>query len=176
MFSRFKMFMLFITTMLVFTAIPAQANNDLQSVIDKYCRVDCVSSTKLVDVATRAATAYRFDINALLAIIHIESKYHVKAKNGSSVGLNQVHLRYHKPKFRTKNFFDVEDNTFVGAKIFRECLDRMKGNYPKAFGCYNGGGDKKYVVKATQARDMMASLTKPISHSDPLGVFIAQLD
>lgn len=147
-------------------------SQSLQSVIDKYCRTTCVSEQKLLDVAARAAKRFKIDKHAVLAIIHVESKYNYKAKNGSSVGLSQVHLGYHKPKFLGKNYFEVEDNVFAGMTVFRDCLTLTRGNYPKAYRCYNGGGDKNYVSKIMAAYNMLKSLDIPRKSDDPLGDFI----
>lgn len=163
---------IFFAFMLLMATLPTSHAQTLQDVIDKYCRVDCVSAERLTSATKRAAQGYRIDHHAIMAIVHIESKYHIKAKNGSSVGLSQVLLRYHRGKFRGKNYFDVEDNLFAGMLVFRDCLTRTKGNYPRAFSCYNGGGDKNYQAKAMNALAMMRSLDYPPVSPDPLGEFI----
>lgn len=163
---------IFLAFMLLMATVTTSHAQTLQDVIDKYCRVDCVSAERLTSAAKRAAHGYKIDYHAIMAIVHIESKYHIKAKNGSSVGLTQVHLKYHRPKFRGKNVFDVDDNMFAGMLVFRECLNRTKGSYPLAFSCYNGGGDSKYRSKAMKALDMMRSLDHPKVSQDPLGDFI----
>lgn len=158
--------------MLLMATIPTSQAQSLQDVIDKYCRTECVTAERLTSAAKRAARGYNIDHHAIMAIVHVESKYHIKAKNGSSVGLSQVLLRYHRGKFRGKNFFDVEDNLFAGMLVFRDCLTRTKGNYPRAFSCYNGGGDKNYQSKAIKTWAMMKSLDYPPVSKDPLGDFI----
>lgn len=173
MFSNIRIFVVMVV-LTIFASLPVQAQTDLQDVIDKYCRKDCVSAEKLTDVVTRVSKSYKLDVNAVLAIIHVESKYHIKAKNGSSVGLSQVLLRYHKPKFLGKNYYDVEDNVFAGMQVLRDCLKRTKGNYDKAFGCYNGGGDKNYVSKVRKVRAMMKEVNKPEIHPDPLARFLSK--
>lgn len=158
---------------LIFTAFPTYAQvNTLQAHIDKYCKRNCVSAEKLMSVATKAAKSYKFDVAAVLAIVHVESKFHIRAKNGSSVGLSQVLLRYHKPKFKGTNYFDVEDNVFAGMQVFSDCLRKQKGDYKKAFGCYNGGGDRSYGTKASAAYVSMKGIVKPSVDEDPLGTFI----
>lgn len=145
-----------------------------QQHIDKYCRKDCVDAETLVNVAARAGERFGFNYKAFLAIIHTESKYHIKAKNGSSVGLTQVLLRYHRPKFMGKNFFAVEDNVFAGAEVFGDCVRKHKGNYPTAYSCYNGygQGDSKYRSKVMKAWDEIKRLELPLPSMDPLGDFI----
>lgn len=175
MFRLFRSFVL-MTMMTIFSVLPVHANTDLQDVIDDFCRKECVSAEKLTDVATRVSKAYKLDVNAVLAIIHVESKYHIKAKNGSSVGLSQVLLRYHKPKFMGKNYYDVEDNIFAGMQVLRDCVQRSNGSYSKAFRCYNGGGDPKYVSKVMKALTMMRGIVKPDPHPDPVGRLIAKLN
>lgn len=174
MFSFIRTFVAMVV-LTIFASLPVHAQTDLQDVIDTYCRKDCVSAEKLTDVAARVSTAYKLDKNAVLAIIHVESKYHVKAKNGSSVGLSQVLLRYHKKKFIGKNYYDVEDNVFAGMQVLRDCLKRMKGDYNKAFRCYNGGGDPGYVPKVKKALAMMRATEKPEIYQDPLARFMRKL-
>lgn len=146
----------------------------LQSLIDTYCKKDCISAQSLTDISAKIAHSHGIDQRAVIAIVHIESKYHIRAKNGSSVGLSQVLLRYHKKKFKGSNFYEPEDNLFAGMKVFSECLNKMKGNYSKAFGCYNGGGDKKYVGKAIKAYAMMKTIELPQTHPDPLQAFLVK--
>lgn len=171
--------MLFIKTIVIATLValsylsPVSAQT-LQQTIDKFCRKDCVSAEKLTHVAKKAGQSYKVDHRAILAIVHVESKYHIKAKNGSSVGLTQVLLRYHRPKFKTNNPYNVEDNVFTGASIFRDCLRRTRGDYEKAFRCYNGGGDPRYVPKMRTAYSMMRSLELPKTSEDPLLDFLVK--
>lgn len=170
MFSRITTTLVGIFLMfLSMTQVHAQS---LQDVIDKYCRKDCISAQTLSEVTSKIARSYGIDQRAIIAIVHIESKYHIKAKNGSSVGLSQVLLRYHKGKFRGKNFFDPEDNLFAGMKVFSDCLKKTKGNYNRAFGCYNGGGDKNYRTKAANALAMVKRLELPSFNDDPLYEFL----
>lgn len=165
-----------ILIMLMATAPLWAQPTTLQDTIDKYCRTECITATRLVEVAKKAATSYKVDYRAIMAIVHIESKYHIKAKNGSSVGLSQVLLFYHKGKFKGKNYYDVEDNVFAGMKVFSDCFRKVKGDYRKAFKCYNGGGDKKYHFKAMSTFEMMKDLTHPEVSKDFLGDFIEKKD
>jgi hypothetical protein len=114
------------------------------------CRVNCVNHELLLDSVTDASEKLSVDKKMLLAIIRVESSFTVKAKNGRSVGLNQVHLGYHKPKFKGKDYYDVRDNVFVGSTIFSDCFKRSKGNNVKALRCYNGGGDPGYDRKVLE--------------------------
>lgn len=151
-----------------------QAQTSLQEHIDKHCKKDCVDAQKLVDASYRASQRFGIDYKALMAIVFVESKFSTKAKNGSSVGLTQVLLTYHRPKFMGRNVFDVDDNIFAGAQVFKECLQKHKGMYPKAFSCYNGyqHGDPKYKGKTLSAYMDLKKLDLPKPSSDPLGDFI----
>lgn len=157
-------------------ALPAFAQNtDLQDHIDRYCKSTCITADKLSSVASRAAKRYGLDKHMVIAIIHVESKYNYKAKNGSSIGLTQVLLKYHKPKFLGKNYFDIEDNIFAGMQVLRDCLQKHKGSYPRAITCYNGGGDKHYASKVQAVYKTVRSLDIPVIAKDPLGHFIQDL-
>ena len=146
----------------------------LQETIDKFCRKDCVSAPQLLSAAKRASKSFNVDHRAILAIVHVESKYHTKARNGNSVGLSQVLLTYHRKKFRGTNYYDVDDNIFAGMQVFNECFTRMRMNYSAAFRCYNGGGDPKYTMKLNSAFAMMKNMEHPVITNDPLGSFIEQ--
>lgn len=147
-------------------------SKDLQSVIDQYCRRDCVTAVKLIEVIDKTSRRYGINPHVILSIVHIESKYNTKARNGSSVGLSQVLLRYHKRKFKTKDYHDVEDNLSVGMQILRDCLTSTKWNYPRAFRCYNGGGDKNYSDKVHATMSYLKSVDLSYPVDDPLWHFI----
>lgn len=153
----------------------AAHSRPLQDIIDHYCKSGCISAQDLTQYTSQASKTYQVDQIALLAIIHVESKYNVKAKNYSSVGLSQVHLRYHKPKFLGKDYYNPQDNIFAGGKVFKDCLVRHKGNYPKAYTCYNGGGDKNYRSKVIKAYKMISQALLPAVTEDVIGAFIHNL-
>ena len=106
-----------------------------------------VNSSSLIAAVDMAASAHKLDNKLLLSVAYIESKFDVKARNGSSVGLMQVHLRYHRDKFKGASVFNPYANMFVGAQILKECMNKMDNNVKKALRCYNGGGDKNYPAK-----------------------------
>lgn len=168
-------------TVWMLTLPPAHAQSverkTLQSHIDHYCKKDCITAEALVDITSRAAKRFGFDFRALMAIIHVESKYHTKAKNGSSAGLTQVLLIYHKPKFMGRNYYAIEDNIFAGGEVFRDCFVKHKGNYPKAYSCYNGYGKngEVYKTKVNAAWTTIKSLDLPSPSRDPIGDLIAKL-
>ena len=172
MFKNLVKLMFALVMTLAFTSTSNAAT--LQETINKFCRKDCVSAPQLVSAAKKAARSFNVDHRAILAIVHVESKYHIKAKNAGSVGLSQVLLTYHRKKFRGNNYFDVEDNIFAGTQVFTECFKRMRMNYSAAFRCYNGGGDPKYTIKLASAYAMMKDLDHPEVSNDPLGSFIEQ--
>lgn len=118
----------------------------LQAYISKHCKSGCVDAGVLYTALKDAAQEHQVDPEGFLAIIRTESGFKPKARNGSSVGLSQVHLRYHRSKFKTKNYFDVYDNVRVGMGIFAACKKQRKTT-EGALVCYNGGGDPKYVSK-----------------------------
>ena len=106
-----------------------------------------VNSSSLIAAVDMAASVHKLDNKLLLSVAYIESKFDVKARNGSSVGLMQVHLRYHRDKFKGASVFNPYANMFVGAQILKECMNKMDNNVKKALRCYNGGGDKNYPAK-----------------------------
>ncbi len=167
-----KLYAVVLYTAILCLGISEASARSLQSVIDTYCRKDCITAQELADISAKIERSYKIDQRAVIAIVHVESKYHIRAKNGTSMGLSQVLLRYHKGKFRGRDYLDPEDNLFAGMKVFSDCLIKMKGNYSRAFGCYNGGGDKQYITKANKAYAMVKALIIPVSSDDQLKQFL----
>lgn len=132
----------------------------LHDYISQVCSIHCVEQEELLSSVSKAARQTDTDVRTLLTIISIESRFNVRAKNGSSVGLHQVHLRWHRQKFPDKNYFDVEQNVAVGASIYGECLKKHKGNRNQALRCYNGYGfgDPNYLVKFNKVYAIIARL------------------
>jgi soluble lytic murein transglycosylase-like protein len=130
-----KLITLFMTLLLV-ACNPSNATN-----------AGVVNSSSLIAAVDMAASAHKLDNKLLLSVAYVESKFDVKARNGSSVGLMQVHLRYHRDKFKGASVFNPYANMFVGAQILKECMNKMDNNVKKALRCYNGGGDKNYPAK-----------------------------
>jgi len=135
------------------SAMASYAPMTLYDHIKVHCKSKCVDSEHLIQAVHDASERVDVDHKVLLAIIQVESAFKPKAKNGSSVGLKQVHLRYHRNRFTDKKYFDVNQNVLAGAQIYKECLNRAKGVKSKALRCYNGHhlGDPKYVTKVTRA-------------------------
>jgi soluble lytic murein transglycosylase-like protein len=130
-----KLITLFMTLLLV-ACNPSNATN-----------AGVVNSSSLIAAVDMAASAHKLDNKLLLSVAYVESKFDVKARNGSSVGLMQVHLRYHRDKFKGASVFNPYANMFVGAQILKECMNKMDNNVKKALRCYNGDGDKNYPAK-----------------------------
>lgn len=136
--SKLIKLMLFVS-LLAFMFMPVMAKPEKNEVHSNYETV--------LSAATIAAEAYKLDVDILMAIAYVESKFNPMAKNGSSVGLMQVHLKFHKPKFKGSPVYSPYANMFVGAQIFSDCMRKHKRNKDKSLRCYNGGGDKHYVAK-----------------------------
>lgn len=123
----------------------------LYDYIDVKCSTKCVEAYQALDAARRASEEISIDVYVLLAIMRVESAYTVSAKNASNVGLMQINLRYHKPKFPNTRYLDVRENVRVGAIVYRDCLKRSKGRTDKALSCYNGNADPLYVQKVNKS-------------------------
>lgn len=143
---RHPLNLIFILAISLFSA-QALAGISVGSYIGKYCQQDCVQPLVLAKAVLRNAKALKLNPRLILAVIKTESKFRISAKNGSSRGLMQVHLRYHQSKFQSSNAYDVDDNVRVGSIILNDCVKRYKVR-DKALTCYNGGGDPNYAEKA----------------------------
>lgn len=128
----------------------------LEELVNKHCKSGCVDSYVLQDAVTKAEEAMDVDYRVILAIVLIESGFVVKAMNRGNKGLMQVLIKYHKAKFNGVSYFDVYKNVEVGTRIYKQCLDRLRSTV-QAAKCYNGGGNKRYAAKFTQAyREVMS--------------------
>lgn len=152
-------------------------SNTFDTYVNKHCIKGCVSSSNILKSSMEVASSMDLDFKMLLAIAKVESGYRVRAKNGSNVGLMQTHLRWHRSKFSSKNYYDVKDNIKVGAIVYRDCLKKHKGNIRKALRCYNGGGDKLYVSKVMKAyKDIITIQAFKDMDKDPLGGFLTAMN
>lgn len=144
MISRLKQLIVILALMLI---SQMSYGKTMEEYIGQKCHANCVDQSTLIDAARIAADTFGFDYLLILAIIRIESNFNKRAKNGSSVGLMQVHLRYHRTKFKTKDPFNAYDNIFVGASILSDCYRKFKGHRVFTLRCYNGGGNLNYSSK-----------------------------
>lgn len=132
----------------------------LHDYISQVCSIHCVEQEELLSSVSQAAKRTGTDVRTLLTIISIESRFNVRAKNGSSVGLHQVHLRWHRQKFTDKNYYDVGQNVAAGATVYGDCFKKHNGNRNQALRCYNGygHGDPNYLVKFNKVYAIIARL------------------
>lgn len=147
----------------------------LTEYIDDNCKKGCVDPKSLLKSVMQSARKLDTDFRILLAIIKVESGFKVKARNAGNVGLSQILLRYHKPKFKGKDYTNVSDNVNVGAIVFTECKKKHNGNLNKALKCYNGGADPQYPKKVNKALSEIKQLTLNDEDDDPMGEFIETL-
>ena len=108
---------------------------------------DTITQTKIKEAVTIASETYKVKPSLILSVIQVESKFKPTARNGSNVGLMQVHTKYHKHKFGGNSYYNIYTNVFVGTSILKECLTKHKNKTKPALMCYNGGGDRNYVTK-----------------------------
>jgi hypothetical protein len=115
----------------------------LEEYIDKVCAKNCVDADHVLMVVTDIAEKYNIDRRVLLSIMRVESRFDKKARNKSTVGLMQVHLKYHRKKFPEGNYFDVAANINAAAEIYGQCA-RKHRTVERSLKCYNGGGHHAY--------------------------------
>ena len=129
----------------------------LQAYIDKNCKSGCVDASLLAMAIEKASTETGASQNMLIAIIKPESNFQTKSINknkGKSVGLFQIQVRWHREKFRSRNYSDVFENVRAGALVYKGCMDKWNGSKERALWCYNGHqkfGMKNYVPKVLLA-------------------------
>lgn len=159
---------------LVFVSAYSQAFT-LEEYIQTRCSKHCVDADVLTDTIHRAATSHRINPKIMLALIEVESSFSTRAKNNGSLGIAQIYVKYHRDKFAGKDFFDVEQNIFAGAKILSDCLRRQKGSYQRALACYNGAPSKS----TTYSKKVFVTVKKQSSIKiktveDPLRQFLVK--
>ena len=144
------------TVMLFFSSLSFADNiNDmvtLKGYVDKHCKKNCVDVGVLLQALYNVNRDLGVEPASMLAIVRQESAFVVKATNRGNVGLAQILLRYHRSKFRTKNYFDPSDNIRVGAIVFGECVKKHPKDKRQSFRCYNGYqfGDQDYYSKISK--------------------------
>lgn len=134
----------------------------LQQYIDKYCKADCIDAETLLNHVELAGLTHNLKdrfVKIMLAIIRVESRFVIHVENGSSKGLTQTNIRYHKSKFTDKNYFDPEQNIYAGVSIYAKCSSDHRGVLTKTLTCYNGGGNPDYVEIVLDALNNIERLT-----------------
>lgn len=121
----------------------------LQGYIAKHCSKNCVDAGSLLEALIAVKNESSVNPKHMLAIVRTESAFNTKASNLGNKGLAQILLRYHRGKFKSKNYFDPEDNIRVGAMVYGQCVKKHNKDQRQSFRCYNGYqyGDKKYYSK-----------------------------
>jgi soluble lytic murein transglycosylase-like protein len=121
------------------------------AVYSDFKKINVDTQVMIKEAVAIASDTYGIKPRLIMSVIYVESRFKPKARNGSSVGLMQVHTRFHKHKFGGKDYYDIYANVFVGTSILKDCLVKHKNQTKKALKCYNGGGDKNYVAKVMKA-------------------------
>ena len=152
-------------------ALSRQQNNIARFVVGQY-RLEMSKAREYVDLAFKAAKAYKVDPHLVLAIMSIESSFDADAQsNKGAQGLMQVLTRVHREKFApfggTAAAYDPESNIKVGAQILREYISRS-GSEEQALKFYVGAallsddGGYGQKVLGQKARIVAAALGQAI--------------
>lgn len=96
---------------------------------------------------------YQLPRKLILSIIKKESSFNPFAKSNVAIGLMQIYPKFHKEKIRAlgindnRKLYHIDYNIELGCQIFREYLDRAKGDLTETF--------HKYLSKSatTEQRD-----------------------
>lgn len=168
--QHFKSLVMTIVVSLMGLFTPISTAVELQEYIDSKCSMQCVGARTLMQAVYSASYSLHIDPLAMLAIVQVESRFRVFAKNRSSVGLTQILFRVHRSKFTGTNPYDVKDNIFAGSIVLSECVRKHHGNYKQAYRCYNGYGaySHKYVNKVLSAYNELKSIELNTEQSDLL--------
>lgn len=132
-------------------------SNNIYEYVNKRCNYECTQVPYILLTIKYFALLNDIPVNWLTALVSVESRFNQYAKNGSTLGLTQVHVKIHSDKFE-QNPFDIVENIRVGSKILRNCMDRKKNNPKESFECYNGGGDPDYYSKVSTEINKLKSV------------------
>lgn len=98
---------------------------------------------ELLDHIQGLCADYEIPVEAVLAMIEVESSYQADAVSKvGAVGLMQVIPEYHEPRMNRLNctdLFDPYQNVIVGMDFLSELIDEYDGNFHKALTAYNYG-------------------------------------
>lgn len=149
-----------LTILLILSVASAEASTvkTLSDFVDSKCSKGCVDTLKLRNGVLKASKEYNLSPNLILSIISVESGFIRKATNGRNIGLMQVNLRFHKPKFKGQPYTSPKTNISVGSNILKNCLNKHKNRLNKSLECYNGHGDPKYVFKVKETLKIVKRL------------------
>lgn len=131
---------------MITSGVSEAKTDSVTAFIKQKCIKGCIEANELLSIAIPVAKEAGVAVRTVIAIITIESGFRVKVASKGNYGLMQVLLKYHAKKFKTKDYFDPNENIKVGTSIFKDCLKRKK-TIRAALTCYNGGADKDYPDK-----------------------------
>lgn len=101
------------------------------------------------NLVTKKAIEHSVPPRLAHAVVTVESRYNVKARNGSSIGLGQIQCRTAKGigfKGDCSRLYDPETNLHFSFKYLKMALDRAQGNECHAATLYNRGIGAKPTV------------------------------
>jgi soluble lytic murein transglycosylase-like protein len=102
-------------------------------------------AARIVNAAVKYGRQLGVEPPLLLAVAATESTFKEHSiSSAGAVGLYQVLIKVHIDKIveakkvvGTPEPFDVEANTFMGAKVLKDCIEK-RGNVRSGLACYNG--------------------------------------
>lgn len=145
----------------------------LANVISQKYGINSDKALNVVKTAYKVSSENDVDPLMVLSIAAVESKFDDKARNRSgAVGLMQAMPSAHPEKIkaikrRGNSLYDIQENLNMGAKIYRECLERANGNPKQALQRYNGSVKDKKQSYANKVYLAMSPLKKAIQQ-DPV--------
>lgn len=97
---------------------------------------------QIQNLVTKKAIEHSVPPRLAHAVVKVESRYIVTARNGSSIGLGQIQCRTAKGiglSGDCKRLYDPETNLHYSFKYLKMALDRAQGNECHAATLYNRG-------------------------------------
>lgn len=144
------------------TDVPPSKDVAMINYVAKFNKDDAV---KIVQASQRWAARFGLNVIDLLAIQKVESGFSKHAiSSAGAMGIMQVMTKVHldkivaaKKELGNPEIFDVSTNIFIGAWIYKQCVDKTKVE-SSAWACYNGslGMNTDYSDKVKAARKEIA--------------------
>jgi len=130
---------------------------------------------KLVAVAYTQANEQSLDPHLMLGLMRVESEFNPKAVSpAKAVGLTQVIAKWHRGRINNRNLQDMSVSMEVGFGVYREYLDKSKGNHLRAMNMYSGGGGISYYRRVVAAKkQFQKALIYALFTKDPKSDYLA---
>lgn len=125
----------------LFTSTVASANDQtfLATYIHSEYNRPHAQARLIAEAVVKASKDFSVGQPLIMALIAKESSFIPNLSYHGAIGLTMVVESVHRDKLHGKNIRNINTNVSIGVKIFKECLESMRGNTLHALALYNRG-------------------------------------